>query len=78
MSVCVCMRARANKTCNKIQRICCTLFPLKGGLKALYNDNKYEGGNGMTDLQVMRMCAMRDDENVNTAVVGFSWIQTRS
>ena len=59
-----------------------TAFPPErwaGGQSAVHDDNKCEGGGDeITELWVMRMCTMRDDENVNTAVVGFSWIQTRS
>ena len=42
-----------------------------GGFKSLYSDDKYEGGNGISELQMMRICTMDDNENVNRAVVGF-------
>ena len=32
----------------------------------------------MTELQVMRVCTMRDDENVTRAVAGLSWIRNNS
>ena len=32
----------------------------------------------ITELQMMRMCTMHDDENVNRAVAGFSWICSNS
>ena len=37
-------------------------------------DNKYEEEKWITKLQVMRMCTMHDEENLNTAMAGFSWI----
>ena len=40
-------------------------------------DNKYEREKWIIELQVMRMCTMHDDENVNRAVAGFSWIQNK-
>ena len=30
------------------------------------------GGGWITELQVMRMCAMHDDENLNREVAGYS------
>ena len=35
-------------------------------------DNKYEGEKWILELQVMTMCTMHDDENVNRAVAGLS------
>ena len=42
-------------------------------------DKQYgmEGERGITELHVRRLCTTHDDENVNTAVAGFSWIRSR-
>ena len=58
------------------------LFPLfpwreSSGLKALCIDSKYEG-KWNKELQVMRIHTMHDDENLNRAVAGFSWIWSNS
>ena len=48
-------------------------YPHEGGSKSITTtDNRYEGGKWITELQVMKMCTMQGDENVNTAVSG--WI----
>ena len=36
-------------------------------------DNRYEWEKWIIELQVMTMCKMHYDENVNIAVAGFSW-----
>ena len=51
-------------------------LPLRGGLKALLTTDMK--GEMITELQVMRECTMHDDENVNRAVAGFSWIRSNS
>ena len=56
-------------------------FSLEGGSKHFtMTDHKYKGGGGewITELQVMRMCTMHDDENVSRAMAGFSWIRSNS
>ena len=54
-------------------------YPHEGGSKSITTtDNRYEGGKWITELQVMGMCTMHDDENVNRAVVAFSWMQSNS
>ena len=39
-------------------------------------DNKYEVGKWIIELQAMTMCTMHGDEDVNRAVIGFSWMQS--
>ena len=41
-------------------------------------DNKYDRGKWITELQVMKMCTMHDDEKVNIAEAGFSWKRSNS
>ena len=41
-------------------------------------DIKYEEGKWIMELQVMIMYTKHDDENVNRAVAGFSWIRSNS
>ena len=41
-------------------------------------DTEYEGGKWTTELRVMRIGTMHDDDIVNRAAAGFRWIRSNS